>query len=69
MSVGQYCDHIGSSPLCKGRGTRIQARHVNGGETFFEILVGGKRGDSIFCGSSVEEHVKVGQFYLNQLQK
>ena len=45
-----------------------------GGGGFFEILVGEtKRGDSIFCGSSLGGEgvglVKVGQFFLNQLQK
>ena len=39
----------------KGGGARFQPRHVNGG-IFSEILVGRtKRGDSIFCGSSVGE--------------
>ena len=43
---------------------------MGGGEDFFEILVGeAKRGDSIFCGSSLGGGlVKVGQFFLNQLQ-
>ena len=51
--------------LCKRGETRILM-----GENVFEILVvGTKRGDSIFCGSSVVELVKVGQFFFNQLQK
>ena len=42
-------------------------RDVLMGGIFSEILVGRiKRGDSIFCGSSVGELVNVGQFFLNQ---
>ena len=58
--------HSFLSPLCKGGKPRFQTRRVNGG-IFSEILAGRiKRGDSIFCGSSVGELVNVGQFFFNQ---
>ena len=57
--------------LCKGGDQDFKrSMLMGGGEDFFEILVGeAKRGDSIFCGSSLGGGlVKVGQFFLNQLQ-
>ena len=49
---------------------RFQTGHVSGGNFFPEILVEGtKRGDSMFCGSSVGGIVEAGQFFLNELQK
>ena len=52
-------------------GPRFQMRHINGGEFFSEILVGGtKRGESqCFVIGKWGKLVKVGQFFLNQLQK